>query len=54
MWGRWFTCTGSGAWPGKLSFLTGRGGTVAVVSLPADAVRTMRAEEVLHARPLAA
>ena len=38
----------------EVEFFNGEGGTVAVVTLPADAVRSMRAEEVLHARPLAA
>ena len=37
----------------EVEFFDGQGGTVAVVTLPADAVRPMGADDVLHARRFA-
>ena len=38
----------------EVEFFNGAGGTVAVLSLPADAVRLLGDRDVLHARRLAA
>jgi len=38
----------------EVEFVTGKGETVAVLTLRAEEVRTMQAQEILHARELAA